>query len=952
MIPLFRRLVLSIGRSIERHGGGLAGTYAVTRRALQMAGAIGVRGFMARLRQAAHPPPSPPPLVVAHRFAAPAPLEQVRLKVGVMLHAFYPDLLDEFADLLAAMPVPFTLLVSVTDPDTVAEVESRFGATSGIERLLIEVVANRGRDIAPFVSTFRDDIIQLDIVAHLHTKKSLYTGSSQNAWRRYLTHALLGTRERIAWQLGMFVSEPRLGLVYPDSYESVPLWAHTWLSNLDAARALGARLGIGVHAGAYLDFPAGSMFWARVDAIRPLLDLRLATDDFPEERGQVDGTLQHAIERLLVPSARASGHLVGILPRDGTLALTSEGDRNWSEYFALPLRDRLPIAALDAQLISSDVFDTLVVRPFLSPEAARACLGRLVEKTFDLADFVSLRERAEERARVAGDGHDPCLQAIYRSMAELLPRNAPSIDALRALEESSEAKWLRPREGVLAAVQLAARGRRLVALSDMYLDTATLKRILPPAVAGLPSAWYVSCETGWRKDTGSAWAAVPEVERVPAGHWLHIGDNEQADIQVPQWHGLLTPAHVLRPAAMLDVVPGLRALRGAVTDPTDWQNALWLGLVANHFADLADRDPSQLAPRVVLSPHSLGYCMLGPLVLDYLVWLLGTARARGARRILFLSREGHLLKRGFDRLSDAVGSDRITGHYFLASRQAAGLAAPHHVEDLRSLFSGTYNGTLDGLLRARLGSAATAAITPLVEHATLSRQVFLPEMGDAIVDMLEPAHDRVLQLAASARAAYRLYWQSLAGDDPVLLADIGYSGTIQRHLARMLGRPLDGAYFALNAGALAYGDAGWMTARFHDGRTDGAESAQVLRHDLLLESLLTAPDPQFAGFGSENGQPVPRYADADVSAPQWSLITQVHDGAIRFIEDICSAAGPLADELVFDATAIQKPLACVGDGSWSAPWLQALGIADTYTGRGAVPALAGTAPPAAWKGGQ
>ena len=44
-------------------------------------------------------------------------------------------------------------------------------------------------------------------------------------------------------------------------------------------------------------FVAGTMFYARVSALQPLLNLSIDEDEFEQEAGQVDGTLAHAIER-------------------------------------------------------------------------------------------------------------------------------------------------------------------------------------------------------------------------------------------------------------------------------------------------------------------------------------------------------------------------------------------------------------------------------------------------------------------------------------------------------------------------------------------------------------------------------------------------------------------------------------------------------------------------------
>ena len=41
----------------------------------------------------------------------------------------------------------------------------------------------------------------------------------------------------------------------------------------------------------------GSMFWFRPQSLSTLLDFDFLIEEFPEETGQTDGTLAHAIER-------------------------------------------------------------------------------------------------------------------------------------------------------------------------------------------------------------------------------------------------------------------------------------------------------------------------------------------------------------------------------------------------------------------------------------------------------------------------------------------------------------------------------------------------------------------------------------------------------------------------------------------------------------------------------
>ncbi|MET1162037.1 MAG: rhamnan synthesis F family protein, partial [Pseudoxanthomonas sp.] len=259
--------------AIERNGGGLHGFASVGSRAYKVLLTLGWKGFVRRLAGSSrrisglsslsHP--------TDFAFPEPVPVEAITLRTGVIAHVFYKDLIEEFAQDLSRIPIPFELMVSVVEEEARAQALARFSSLPNAIRVDVRLVPNRGRDIAPMLVAFREGILALDVVCHIHTKKSLYAGNELGNWRRYLVDSLLGSGSRIAWILGMFQATPSLGMVYPESFSAVPLTAHTWLSNKDHARGLGAQLDIDIDGDAYLDFAAGSMFWARVEALRPLL---------------------------------------------------------------------------------------------------------------------------------------------------------------------------------------------------------------------------------------------------------------------------------------------------------------------------------------------------------------------------------------------------------------------------------------------------------------------------------------------------------------------------------------------------------------------------------------------------------------------------------------------------------------------------------------------------------
>lgn len=224
------------------------------------------------------------------------------LSIGVFVHLYYPDLAAVFRDRFAVLDLPYRLYVSTDTAEKAMAIKAQLPMAE------LRVVPNRGRDVFGKLVGFADAHADHDIVLHLHGKKSPHA-SGLDQWLDHCLTCLLPNREEVFRILSLFRSLPDLGMVAPLTYRSVLAAAH-WGDNLDIAREILARIrpDLALPPDERLDFPVGSMFWARAAALQPLLGLGLKAGHFPAESGQVDATPAHAIERLFGVICQAGGY--------------------------------------------------------------------------------------------------------------------------------------------------------------------------------------------------------------------------------------------------------------------------------------------------------------------------------------------------------------------------------------------------------------------------------------------------------------------------------------------------------------------------------------------------------------------------------------------------------------------------------------------------------------------
>lgn len=226
-------------------------------------------------------------------------------KIAVAIHAFYPDVLQEIIRLTEFLPKHVQLFVT-TPKDKRGEVEAILARQSLQYQLL--VTENRGRDVLPFLQVL-DILVEqgFEYVLKVHTKKSLHRDDG-DSWRNDLYEAVLGIsnflRSIVAFQndANLGILGPRGHLVSMDTYLG---------SNLDRILQYSRLLGIGPDEILDHAFFAGTMFIARVAALEPILHLGISEQDFEPESGQIDGTLAHAVERLIGLSACSRKYRLG-----------------------------------------------------------------------------------------------------------------------------------------------------------------------------------------------------------------------------------------------------------------------------------------------------------------------------------------------------------------------------------------------------------------------------------------------------------------------------------------------------------------------------------------------------------------------------------------------------------------------------------------------------------------
>jgi len=521
-------------------------------------------------------------------------------------------------------------------------------------------------------------------------------------------------------------------------------------------------------------------------------------------------------------------------------------------------------------VISFDVFDTLIFRPLSVPTDVFYLLGN----ELGIMDFKNLRARAEWDARVKHNAQNGNMEINLADIWNRLQEDVgvPS-EKGQKLEIEIESSLCYANPFMLQIWnRLRAAGKKIIIVSDMYLPGETIAHILEKAGYIGAERIYVSNEYHKSKADGTLFKKVREDLYSVNLSIVHVGDNPHSDRDMAGECGF-------------DVIPYQNANRNMLLyrtfDMSPMIGSAYRATVSNHLYSGLQSYSME---------YEYGFIYGGLFVLGYCGFIHEYYEKHGIDKLLFLSRDGDILKQAYDYLYP----EDSTEYVYWSRKSAAKLEVFYDKHDYFRRFiyhkmnqdytieDALHSMELDFLVKELDGWTDIRSSPGLKADDKLTDRT-----GGLLRRFIEAKWEEVLWNYSDQNASAKAYYQSiLSSCNKAVAVDIGWAGSGAMTLRQLVSEKwqIPCEMIGIIAG----------TNTIHNAEPDASEPflqsgklvaylySQSHNRDLLKkhdpnkdynvfwELLLSSPTPQFKGFyrGNRmaNGKPIGGVAD-DIYMP-------------------------------------------------------------------------------------
>lgn len=441
-------------------------------------------------------------------------------------------------------------------------------------------------------------------------------------------------------------------------------------------------------------------------------------------------------------------------------------------------------------LYSFDVFDTLISRKGLHPHSIFSYVKEQMKKS-DLGferhfidSYITIRNKCEMNVREYrqkttyvrnSDCREISFDSIFERISAVYNLTDEQITFLKETELEAELNDCIPvPEMITYAERLIDNGEDVILISDMYLSSAFIKKMLGKFSTKLTEIpMYVSSEYGVQKSTSLLYQEVyKDIGFYKYGKWIHHGDNGGADRAKPLSLGITPVRHI---------APTFNDFENALVDELKTYDSY---LVAAMMARFRERNNS------TVDYFSYAYASL--CIVSYTLWVLEDAQKRNIDTLYFIARDGYFPVQIAEQAIKKLGL-KIKIKYIYGSRKTWRI--PSYIDEIDEAFflpfgnlatCANYNDLLSTLILSKEEfKEMFPQLADIEENSIITKQ-----QSSKIIETVkssEAFREHLLSIAAKERVAVEKYLrQEINLDENFAFLDCWGRGYTQACLTRLL----------------------------------------------------------------------------------------------------------------------------------------------------------------------
>lgn len=423
---------------------------------------------------------------------------------------------------------------------------------------------------------------------------------------------------------------------------------------------------------------------------------------------------------------------------------SAKGNRQDPYHFAAGL--------MKYDVISFDIFDTLILRKLDNPED----LFMIVGEKLDVYGFYGIRKKCEsevrQQKRAVHQNNEVTLDEIYERVSYYT-----GVDSSKGAntEFSVELDMCFANPYMYEVFQILKNaGKRIYATSNMYLPKEKMELLLSKnGYTGFEDI-LVSCDYHCGKGNGALFRIL-QSKLKKDDSIIHIGDNLNADIKGAQTAGIETRYYMAcRDLGNPHRSAGMSPLIGSA----------YRGIINTRLHN---------GTEVFSEFWEYGYVYGGIIVLGFVHWIHKQAKQNGISKILFLARDGFIIKKVYDALFQDIPSEYVYWSRISALRNVCEAEREPFLTRLIGERCNKGDTILDALkvggieaLACELENSGLSPDMPLMEENKMILYDFLVSHWDRIKELLSIPHENTLSYMKGL----------LKAQDKIAIVDVGWSG--------------------------------------------------------------------------------------------------------------------------------------------------------------------------------